>query len=72
LTEYYTPFLSDRQNHETWQLSGVGDAAQRANKIWKQMLKEYEAPPLDEGIREALNDFVARRERELEGVELYS
>lgn len=72
LTEYYSPFLADRQNHESWQLSGVGDAAQRANKIWKQMLKEYEAPPIDEGLHEAIDDFVARRERELDGVELYS
>ncbi|MCB0214613.1 MAG: trimethylamine methyltransferase family protein, partial [Anaerolineae bacterium] len=71
-TEYYTPFLADRQNYESWQLSGVGDAAQRANKIWKQVLKVYEPPPLDESIREALDDFVARREKELDGVELYS
>ena len=25
------------------------------------MLREYEAPPLDEGIDEALQDFIARR-----------
>ena len=37
------------------------DAAQRANAIWKRMLAEYEAPPIDPGIDEALLDFIARR-----------
>lgn len=55
-----------------WQLSGVGDAAQRANKIWKDVLNAYEQPPLDEAIRDELDDFVARRTEELKGVELYS
>ena len=71
-TEFYEPFLSDRQNYESWQQSGVGDAASRANKIWKRLLKDYEAPSLDESIREALEAFIARRQIELEGVELYS
>jgi trimethylamine:corrinoid methyltransferase-like protein len=35
-------------------------------------LEEYEAPPIDEGIKEELEEFVARRERELTGVELYT
>lgn len=71
-TEFYRPFLSDRQDYESWQSSGVGDAAMRANKIWKQVLKDYERPPLDEAIREALEAFVDRRQKELEGVALYS
>ena len=36
------------------------DAAQRANGIWKQMLADYEAPPMDPAIDEALLDFMAR------------
>lgn len=71
-SEFYSPFLSDRQNFESWGQSQVGDAAQRANRLWKQILKTYEPPPLDEGIREAIEDFIGRRERELEGVDLYS
>jgi len=70
-TEFYAPFLSDRQNYDTWQTKGGEDAATRANKIWKQVLQAYEAPPIDETIRAELADFVARRERELAGVELY-
>ncbi len=33
----------------------------RATKIWKQLLADYEAPPLDPAIDEELEDFVARR-----------
>ena len=35
------------------------------------MLAQYEAPPLDPALKEALEDYVAGRERELEGQELY-
>jgi len=35
--------------------------AQRANAVWKRMLREYEAPPIDPATDEALLDFVARR-----------
>ena len=35
--------------------------AQRANALWKQMLHDYEPPPIDPGVDEALLDFVARR-----------
>ncbi|MGB0386913.1 MAG: trimethylamine methyltransferase family protein [Ardenticatenaceae bacterium] len=71
-TEFYPQFLGDRQNYETWQLQGAADAAQRANKIWKDLLKSYEPPPMDEAIHEELNAFVDRRMIELDGVELYS
>jgi trimethylamine--corrinoid protein Co-methyltransferase len=71
-TEYYASFLSNRQNYDAWQQSQVGDAAARAHQLWKKLLAAYEAPPLDIAIREALEDFVARRQRELDGVELYA
>ena len=34
---------------------------QRANAIWKRMLAEYEAPPLDPAIDEALLEFIVQR-----------
>jgi trimethylamine--corrinoid protein Co-methyltransferase len=49
---------------EQWEAEGSLDAAQRANKIWTRMLNEYEAPPLDPAIDEALIDFVNRRKAE--------
>ncbi|MEM7114588.1 MAG: trimethylamine methyltransferase family protein, partial [Chloroflexota bacterium] len=71
-TEFYQPFLATRQNFQTWQEKGSEDAAMRANKIWKQLLKTYEQPPMETAVLEELTAFVERRQQELEGVELYS
>jgi trimethylamine--corrinoid protein Co-methyltransferase len=64
-TAFYIPMLSSRQNFETWQEGGSLDAARRANAIWKQMLAEYQRPPIDPAVEEALTDYVARRKREI-------
>ena len=53
--------MADNNSYEQWQEDGSLDAAQRANAIWKRMLAEYEAPPLDPAIDEALLDFIQRR-----------
>ena len=37
------------------------DAPTRANKRWKKMLAEYEAPEIDPGVDEALRDYVQRK-----------
>jgi trimethylamine--corrinoid protein Co-methyltransferase len=34
---------------------------QRANALWKKQLADYEAPPLDQSIDEALLDYMNRR-----------
>ncbi len=67
-TAFYQPMVSDWRNFETWQEAGSLTATQRANAIWKRLLADYEQPPIDPGVDEALKDFVARRKRE-EGVE---
>jgi trimethylamine--corrinoid protein Co-methyltransferase len=60
-TAFYQPFLSDRRNFETWQDAGAENAQRRANRIWKTLLQDYQQPPLDPAIDEALADYVARR-----------
>jgi trimethylamine--corrinoid protein Co-methyltransferase len=62
-TAFYEPLLSTRQNFESWQEAGSLDAAQRANRIWKQLLTEYQQPALDPAISEQLADYVARRKQ---------
>ncbi len=62
---FYRPLVSNWQNYENWQLGGAKDATQRATEIWKQALKEYEEPALDPAIREALDEYVARRRAEI-------
>jgi trimethylamine--corrinoid protein Co-methyltransferase len=60
-TAFYTPMLSDWRNFESWRDAGAKTAYERANGIWKQLLKDYEAPFLDRSIDEQLRDFAARR-----------
>ena len=58
---FYTPILSNRQNFESWQESGSHDIAIRANSIWKQLLDEYEQPPLDAAIEDQLVAYADKR-----------
>jgi trimethylamine--corrinoid protein Co-methyltransferase len=64
-TAFYRPLLSDWRNFETWHDDGARTATERANGIWKQLLAEFEEPPMDPPVREALDAFVARRKREI-------
>lgn len=64
-TAFYAPLISSRENFESWRDAGGIDAATRANTAWKQLLKDYEQPPLDAAIDEALVDYVERRKQEL-------
>jgi len=66
-TAFYQPFLSDWRNFETWQQDGACTATERANRIWKQLLAEYEPPPLDRGVADRLDAFIDRRKREIAG-----
>jgi trimethylamine--corrinoid protein Co-methyltransferase len=58
---FYRAETADNNSFEQWLDDGGLDAAQRANAIWKRMLREYEAPPIDQGIDEALLAFIAQR-----------
>ena len=64
-TCFYRPLLSSSENYERWMRNGGVDAAHRAERIYKQRLEEYEPPPLDDGIRAELEEFVNRRRTEL-------
>jgi len=64
-TAFYRPMLSDWRNYETWADDGRKTATDRANTIWKQLLAEFEPPPIDDSAAEAISDFIARRKREL-------
>jgi|TARA_B110000211_G_scaffold17586_1_gene18320 trimethylamine--corrinoid protein Co-methyltransferase len=61
---FYSPLLSNWSNFENWRDAGALDATQRANKIWKQMLQDYEEPKLESSIDDELTDFVQRRTHE--------
>ncbi len=64
---FYEPILSDWRNFETWRDDGAQSALERANRIWKQLLREYEKPPIDPSIEEQLQAYVAVRKEQITG-----
>lgn len=62
-TAFWDSALSDNEPFEKWSEAGSTDMATRANAKWKKTLAEYEAPPLDIAIDEALQDYVERTKR---------
>lgn len=64
-TAFYEPIVSDWSNFESWQEKGSKTAFERANKIYRQRLKDYQQPPIDEHIRKSLESYVAERRQEL-------
>ena len=63
-TAFYQPFLSDWTNFEAWQAAGGVWTAERAHRLFRQIIAEFEPPPMEDAIREELADFVARRKSE--------
>lgn len=60
-TAFYTSTIADNNSFEQWEAEGARDANQRAADRARKLLAQYEAPPLDPGIDEALRDFIARK-----------
>ena len=58
---FYAPLLSDWRNFESWQEAGGSTATERANEIWKQLLREYQQPSLDPAVDEAITAYVTKR-----------
>lgn len=49
---------------DAWRQDGAVWTAERAHRIFKAVVAGFEAPPIDEAVREELADFVARRKAE--------
>jgi trimethylamine--corrinoid protein Co-methyltransferase len=58
---FYRSPLADNNSVEQWEAEGATNMAKRANALWKKMLAEYEPPPLDPAIDEALIDYMDRK-----------
>jgi trimethylamine--corrinoid protein Co-methyltransferase len=64
-TAFWRSSLADNNSFEQWRDEGEKDIVVRANDRWKQMLRDYQAPALDEGIDEQLQAFMAQRKEVL-------
>jgi trimethylamine--corrinoid protein Co-methyltransferase len=62
---FYRPLLSSSDAFERWEKNGGKDACERAGEIATKKLEEYEEPTLDPAIRQELEEYVARRRKEL-------
>lgn len=61
---FYQPFLSDWRNYEAWDIAGAVWTHERAHAIYRQIMAEFEAPPMDVAVHEELLSFVSRRKAE--------
>ncbi len=62
----YNAELCDASPFEQWSEAGGKDMQQRAFERWNQMLREYQAPPIDPSIDQALLDFIARKKASMD------
>lgn len=63
-TAFHQPFVSDWRNYEAWEEAGSVWTPERAHHLYQRILEDFEAPPMEESIREELAAFVAKRKEE--------
>ena len=63
-TAFYEPLVSDWSNFGQWTDNGSKTATQRANGIWKNVLRDFEAPAMDPARSEELAAFIEQRSAE--------
>ena len=61
---FYTPLVSDWRNYGAWKEDGARSATRRAHDIWKKILADFELPPLDPAVNDALREFIEKRTRD--------
>ena len=66
---FFMPEMFDNNSIEQWVAEGSVEITERALKKAKELLAAYQEPKLDEGVDEALRDYIARREREIPAVD---
>lgn len=63
---FQDPLIADRQTYDAWLGQGGRDTYVRANELAQRVLADYRMPPMDPGVREALDDYRIRRLVEIE------
>jgi trimethylamine--corrinoid protein Co-methyltransferase len=63
-TAFYSPIASDWSNYEAWDLNGATWTAQRAHKIYKDILAEFTPPPMNTDTKDELLEFVLKRKEQ--------
>lgn len=64
-TAFYRSTVADNNSFEQWSEDGSHTAAERANVIWKRMLRDYEGPALDSAFDDEMIEYIAKRKAEM-------
>jgi trimethylamine--corrinoid protein Co-methyltransferase len=59
----YQPSLFTRDDYQTWASRGARCVADNTERMLAQRLERYERPPIDQGLEEALADYVSRQKK---------
>lgn len=60
-TAFFRSTIADNNSFEQWEMEGSKTAPERAREIASKWINEHEAPAMDPGIREALDEFVTKK-----------
>ncbi len=71
LSALFRPDTPDNSSYEQWVADGSLDTTTRANKLWKELLEQYQPPGLDPAIDAALLEYIAKRKSEKPDVNYY-
>lgn len=61
----YRPKLFTRDDYQNWHESGAKSVSEVAAEMLPKRLSEYTEPPIDDGLEQALSEFVSRRKKQL-------
>jgi trimethylamine--corrinoid protein Co-methyltransferase len=61
----YQPRLFTRDDYQSWESKGSRCAADNTERMLVDRLAKYEKPPIDQGLEEALADYVHRQKKRL-------
>jgi trimethylamine---corrinoid protein Co-methyltransferase len=60
-TAFYQSTIADYSSFEQWELEGGLSAEQRANRVWKKMLEDYQDPSIDPAVDESVQAYIRER-----------
>ena len=63
--DLYQPKLFTRDDYQKWYEKGAKRAHEVASEMLPRRLEEYSKPPIDEGLEQALSEFIADRKKHI-------
>ncbi len=60
-TAFWRADTPDSNSFEQWEAEGSKEAVTRAHERWRQMISDYEPPPLDDAIDQRLQTWIQER-----------